>query len=414
MKYILSAPGIDHLNPCQMANRDLNYLRNFLIKGRTNDALEELFSILQSSSNLHGRLRDDVIIIRTQLNELKRKQNLHLISSEEAQLEHAQLQNAILEVINNLEDPSKVPASIPKSTRKPLPFGLLISGMIVILLIALGVVFKDVLFQDTPPVITTTIGTDDEQGDGPIVTAVPDVYIQEWEFTPSPPTQGERIELSILISNQGEAEARNFELEWWPNANLGGPEKTWRLSLRPNEERRLSYTYNGYSSSYRELETKLVIDPSRQLGEENTGNNVARKDIRVSEKPVVPTVMDVSGTWYTPDRNLIYEITQNGDQYRWSIIGTHLSGDGQVSGNQLVGLLDGVRVIYKAHKVGPRQKALLLYTDHPQHSLVILFKECRYYQDFLNDYKRDRPNLYNIGAAALSTLPNPKCPRTTY
>jgi hypothetical protein len=76
--------------------------------------LEELFHILQHSSRLHGQLRDDIVLLRTRLNEVDRNESLNLISHEVASRERTQLHKGILDIINRLEEPSLAPAIEPE------------------------------------------------------------------------------------------------------------------------------------------------------------------------------------------------------------------------------------------------------------------------------------------------------------
>ena len=239
-----------------------------------------------------------------------------------------------------------------------------------------------------------------------------DVYIADWSFSPGQPMQHDPVEVSCLIRNKGNAPATNFRVEWWAEANFGSPAKTWTLSLDANEERFLSFDYPGYQSRNGQLQTKLVIDPDNRLNESDRGNNELIKTISVREKRVIiePKVVNVAGFWHTPNQALKYEVTQNGNQYRWVVVGTTATGEGQIAGNNLVGVINGIEITYTAVLVDSQGKALVLFTEQPNQARVILFKSCADYQRFLNNYKAQRPYYYKLLTDVLKTEQHPQCP----
>ena len=135
-----------------MEKTDLNYLRNFIAEGNIRQALEELLNILKSGTGKQKQLRDDVILLRTQLNDTDRKENLNLITAAEASHDRAHLQKAILDLINELEESLRspavvIPASTPSAgggTGKVLV--RVIPIVLAALLVVLGVVFRKQLF----------------------------------------------------------------------------------------------------------------------------------------------------------------------------------------------------------------------------------------------------------------------------
>ncbi|PSR12822.1 MAG: hypothetical protein DA408_16830 [Bacteroidetes bacterium] len=402
-----------------MSKLELNYVRDFIIKGKIDDALQELFTILQSSSTLHGRLRDDVIMLRTQYNDLRRKENLHLISAEEAHLENAKLQKAILDVINSMEEPSPAPPLKPLPMAKQWPAWLLPTlGAVVV--VVLSFLLRDGCQSDEPA--APPAGGFMEQPGGAIPGgAIPgggaaqglaDVYIADWTFSPDPPVQHDPVNVSCLIRNKGNAPAANFRVEWWAGIHFGSSAKTWTLSLDANEERFLSFEYAGYESWYGQLQTKLVIDPDNRLNESDRGNNELIKTISVRKNPgdSEPRVIHVEGLWHTPNQALKYEVTQNGDQYRWVVVGTTVTGEGQIAGKNLIGDINGVAITYQAVLVDPQGKALVLFTEQPSQARVILFRRCADYQRFLNNYQEQKPVFYKLLTDVLKTEQHPQCP----
>ncbi len=407
-----------------MKERDLNYIRDLLIKGRMNDALQELFALLQSSSSFHGQLRDDVILLQTQYNELKRKENLHLISSEEAQLNHSQLQNAILVVINSLENPSRpspfvVVPGLPQWPSWVIPVG------VVLFLVFLAFLIKDALLQPNPVAESIDNQEPDPAGvqlKSTSAASFPDVYLSDWRFDPPQPTQYQEVELSFLVGNKGDGVAQEVTVAWWPNAHAGGVAKRWTVSLAPHEEKRRFFTYEGYTEPHNQLQTKLVVDPDMELQEVNRSDNTLIKTIQVKRNlrqqpdptPSEEPVMDISGFWITPFPRLTYEVTQEGADYGWVIPGSGTTGTGKISGNQLSGKIGEQTVTYEAVLFDADGTPLVLFTAHPLHFRTILFKDCNDLQRFLHKYKEQKPNYYTILSAELKKIQNPVCLDLSY
>lgn len=302
-----------------MEKLDLNYIRDFIINGKVREALEELLGILQSGRKLHSQLHDDVILLRTQLNEVERRENLNLISHEDASRERAQLQKGILDVINSLEEPGRAPAVFPApasaATRKMMYW--IIPTALGVLLLILGLVFREKLFgpKDAAPVRQeeTVVQEDKIPAGEPAVeqpepaggkeqeptgggqTTTPtqtggggkkpaNLVISDWQFQPDPPVQKERTQISFVVQNKGETPAENFQVEWWAGVNFPAAEKIWTLSLGAGKQQRLTYTYHGYDSWYGRLETRIVVDPERAIRDADRSDNVLVRTISVRKK----------------------------------------------------------------------------------------------------------------------------------
>lgn len=307
-----------------MEKLDLNYIRDFIINGQVRKALEELLGILQSGRKLHGQLYDDVILLRTQLNEVERRENLNLISHEDASRERAQLQKGILDVINSLEEPGRAPAvfTAPASGAPGKMMYWVVPVVVGAMLLILGIVFREKLFgpakdavpdrqeetvvqgdkippaeptvQQQEPAAQAEQGAEPTTtGTGPATTSTQsgggkkkpaDLAISDWQLQPDPPVQKERTQVSFVVSNKGETPTGNFQVEWWAGVNFPKPEKTWTLSLGAGKQQRLAYTYEGYASWYGRLETKVVVDPERAIRDADPSDNVLVRTISVRKK----------------------------------------------------------------------------------------------------------------------------------
>ncbi len=337
-----------------MEKTDLNYIRNFIIEGKVREALEELLNILQRSRSLHGRLRDDVIILRTQLNEVERRENLNLVSADESGRERAHLQKAILDVINNLEEPSEPPPVVTPMLGKTggsKPLVQIIAVALLLLLAGAGFIFRNYLFpsrekqetsvqQTAPPGQTSGGGAGNIQPAQPGVTSeepvvitqqteqtsqqtdesdqpatnsggtvhpvrIADICISNWRFVPDPPVEGEATRVEFIVENKGNKSSGNFSVEWWASVNAPAAEKTWEdVALGAGERRVLSCQYKGYPSWYSNLQTKIVLDPDRQVADKDRSNNIVVKNISVTRRPPVDkadiVVSDLQFSPYPP------------------------------------------------------------------------------------------------------------------
>ncbi len=305
-----------------MEKTDLNYIRDFIIMGKPREALEEILNILKRSSKLQVRLRDDAILIRAQFAELERKENLNLIPPDEANRERAQLQKAMLDVINSMEEPSEKPVlidSIPKPSRK-IPVWAIPVALAVVLTV-IGIIFGGKIIhpkRDSTPIVQESEISGKEVDRSPEVpeqqpqytphtgeteisradqtpqetgtsqgrtTAKPaNLTLANWVFDPDPPVQKEPTRVTFVVKNTGETDAQGFKVEWWAGVNFPQPEKIWTLSLSAGEQQRLSYMYQGYTSWYGRLETKVVIDTENAVQDADRSDNELVRTISVKKK----------------------------------------------------------------------------------------------------------------------------------
>ena len=344
-----------------MEKTDLNYLRNFIAEGNIRQALDELLGILNSDARGRKQLRDDAILLRTQLNEVERKENLNLITSDEAGHDRAHLQKAILDLINEMEESLRPPAVAIPALAPSAGEGMgkvlmrVIPIVLATLLIILGVVFRKQLFGpgsqpeppaqenkspvtaipdqpsgaaednqttqpsnigDRPAEVTQqtgetahSTGSTGQQGGGSkggdAIKKTADLSVSDWRFTPDPPVQNQATRIDFTVENKGSKAAENFSVQWWAGVNYPGAEKTWtNVTLAAGERKSFRFVYAGYPSWYGSLQTKIVVDPNQRVDDKDRNNNVQIRTISVNRNiPAVAGQADLSvSDWrFTPD-----------------------------------------------------------------------------------------------------------------
>ncbi len=110
----------------------------------------------------------------------------------------------------------------------------------------------------------------------------PDLFVSEFSLSPSPPVQGQSVQVRVGVYNKGTASSGPFKVAWWPGENYPQPACSWDVDgLVPNGGRILTCTYEGYPSWYAQLVTLTTVDSSNQVGESNENNNARRETIKV-------------------------------------------------------------------------------------------------------------------------------------
>ena len=111
----------------------------------------------------------------------------------------------------------------------------------------------------------------------------PDLYISEFQMTPSTPVKGQPVNIRVGVYNKGTAQAGPFTVKWWPGENYSSPGCSWNLNkMNARGGRILNCTYSGYPSWYGRINTKVVTDTNNTVQELNEGNNVFKKQISVN------------------------------------------------------------------------------------------------------------------------------------
>ncbi|MBL7163968.1 MAG: hypothetical protein ISS57_15325 [Anaerolineales bacterium] len=111
--------------------------------------------------------------------------------------------------------------------------------------------------------------------DTPTVAAKPDLIINLLELNPATPTQGNPVDVTVQVYNQGNALAVGpFTVAWYPGENYPAPACTWNVdNVNAMGGRVLTCTYAGYPSQYATINTKAVADTTNTVDESDEGNN---------------------------------------------------------------------------------------------------------------------------------------------
>ena len=93
------------------------------------------------------------------------------------------------------------------------------------------------------------------------------------------------MSVRVGVYNKGDIRSGAFTVQWWAGENFNAPACTWRVdSMAARGGRILTYTYDGYTSWYGSLTTKVVVDSAEEVAESNEENNEYRKRISVSRQ----------------------------------------------------------------------------------------------------------------------------------
>jgi len=105
----------------------------------------------------------------------------------------------------------------------------------------------------------------------------PDLIINQIELNPATPTQGNPVDVTVQVYNQGNAIAVGpFFVAWYPGEGYPTPECTWPVdNVNPAEVRVLTCTYaTGYPSAYPGgINSKAIADTTNTVDESDEGNN---------------------------------------------------------------------------------------------------------------------------------------------
>lgn len=112
---------------------------------------------------------------------------------------------------------------------------------------------------------------------------LPDLVVSFIELDPSTPIQGDPVDVTVQVYNQGEAQAGSFIVQWWPGENYSSPACTWNIpSMNASGGRVLHCTYAGYPSHYGSINTLAIADVNDDIEESNESNNELRMSISVN------------------------------------------------------------------------------------------------------------------------------------
>lgn len=106
---------------------NLDYIRGLIGDAKLKEALTTILELLDSSDKKTRKLRDSVIIIQSKYQELKRQETLGLTDLEDVQREKAQISDALLSLITDIETASvPAPENEPGNRRKSWWWALLV------------------------------------------------------------------------------------------------------------------------------------------------------------------------------------------------------------------------------------------------------------------------------------------------
>jgi formylglycine-generating enzyme required for sulfatase activity len=132
---------------------NLQDIRNLIGQGDTSNALKALVGLAQEGAGRNRRLRDDLLILSNRFEELRRKETIGILEQEDVVREHAQVNEALLNLISEMEarpthkEPAKIKrAAYSTKLSKEWRVGLYVLGAA-----ALGLVIYFVLKQDHGP-----------------------------------------------------------------------------------------------------------------------------------------------------------------------------------------------------------------------------------------------------------------------
>ncbi len=167
----------------------LQDIRNLIAQGDTAGALKALVNLVQEGAWRNKRLRDDLLILSNQYEELKHKENIGLIDREESRHQSVQVNSALLHVIDEMETSKELaeekPTLMPgmeKKERKKIPWWI----VLVLLVPAVGFgVWKAFIEGDKAPA-TPPPGQRTEVESPPVVPPTqPVIAAFDWQCMPA-------------------------------------------------------------------------------------------------------------------------------------------------------------------------------------------------------------------------------------
>ncbi len=114
-----------------------------------------------------------------------------------------------------------------------------------------------------------------------VQTTLPDLRIASLNLQPPTPTQGQQIEVTVVIRNRGEGDAGEFSVGWWPDID-GDAACTWLVdSLGAGAQITKTCAYDGYPESRSSITTLAKADVGSAVEETNEDNNSTTLSIEV-------------------------------------------------------------------------------------------------------------------------------------
>ncbi len=284
--------------------KDSTYLKKaqtYLSKVKIQDCINLLKEKVQDNDILN-----QIHQIEIRYNSLRKRITNGIISSTDAQLEENRISNSLLMIISNLANPS-VPDPAPPNKSD---YKWLIIGLLSVSLLGLGYYVmtdnsKEKITTNTEettesqPEITTPpadspseeVTDEPEKTSKPIAETSPpppkksDLRITAFQMEPTSPTQKEKIYMQAIIRNSGNMDAGIFKVKWWSSVNAPKPAYEITInSLDAGKQQILNFQYNGYTSWYGNITSKLEVDSDNTISESNENNNTLTKSYPVKKK----------------------------------------------------------------------------------------------------------------------------------
>lgn len=248
-------------NPWAMIS--LDRIRGLIGDGKVREALAELLKLLESNDRRTRKLRDGVIILHSQFQELRRRETFGLIDTEDLFREKARINDALLNLLEELET-GVLPAEEPAKTSSSRWYWL---GLLLIPLVLLWF-FKDKILTPRRSL------SEPEKRMEPIAPARPDLIFEDWTCRPDPVVKGRPAAIRFVIKNNGAGEAADFRIAWQPDIRDPRPARTWTVDrLAPGESQTFTLDHTWTNIPGDNVTARLQLDPDGRLPETNRADN---------------------------------------------------------------------------------------------------------------------------------------------
>lgn len=114
-----------------------------------------------------------------------------------------------------------------------------------------------------------------------VQVTLPDLRVVSLSLQPGTPTQGQGVDVAVVVRNRGEGNAGEFSVGWWPDAS-GDAACTWLVeSLDAGAQVTKTCSYDGYPESNASVTTLASADVGGAVEETNEENNSTSLSIQV-------------------------------------------------------------------------------------------------------------------------------------
>lgn len=291
--------------------RNLDHIRTAIAEGKIKDALTEVLKYLESSDRKTRKLRDGVIILQSKFQDVSRRETLGLVDTEDLLREKAQINDALLNLIGDLES-GETP--VPEEKKGAVPQH---RWLLLLLLIPLGLV---VVFWGK---IT---GTGNAQGssDGAQPEKRVELAVERWTCNPDPVVKDQLATIHFEVKNAGTIDANNIEVEWWANIREPKPARAWTIDLpKAGENKAFDFNHTWSGVAENAVTSRIRIDPNRRITSDDPLNNILEMAVAFQTPEITPEHgncdISVVGYHWKPDpviagqpTELVIEIKNDG------------------------------------------------------------------------------------------------------